>query len=33
MRSEVGTPGKQYTIELGPNWIQGSQTGDEPIQF
>ncbi|KAG1727753.1 uncharacterized protein EDB91DRAFT_1253725 [Suillus paluster] len=23
-----GVPGKQYTIELGPNWIQGTQTGN-----
>ncbi|KAG1830229.1 hypothetical protein EV424DRAFT_1377865 [Suillus variegatus] len=24
----IGVPGKQYTIELGPNWIQGTQTGN-----
>ncbi|KAJ8583837.1 amine oxidase [Rhizopogon salebrosus TDB-379] len=28
---EIGVPGEQYTIELGPNWIQGTQTGDGPI--
>ncbi|OAX33957.1 amine oxidase [Rhizopogon vinicolor AM-OR11-026] len=27
---EFGAPGEQYTIELGPNWIQGTQTGDGP---
>jgi len=27
---EIGVPGKQYSIELGPNWIQGTQTGDGP---
>jgi polyamine oxidase len=26
----IGVPGDQYTIELGPNWIQGTQTGDGP---
>ncbi|KAG1722003.1 hypothetical protein EDB19DRAFT_1884550 [Suillus lakei] len=26
----IGVPGKQYTIELGPNWIQGTQTGNGP---
>ncbi|KIK41009.1 hypothetical protein CY34DRAFT_806548 [Suillus luteus UH-Slu-Lm8-n1] len=24
----IGVSGKQYTIELGPNWIQGTQTGN-----
>ncbi|KAG1850531.1 hypothetical protein C8R48DRAFT_727486 [Suillus tomentosus] len=24
----IGVPGKQYVIELGPNWIQGTQTGN-----
>ncbi|KAG0694711.1 hypothetical protein DFH29DRAFT_815023 [Suillus ampliporus] len=27
----IGVPGKQYTIELGPNWIQGTQTGNGTI--
>ncbi|OAX37625.1 amine oxidase [Rhizopogon vinicolor AM-OR11-026] len=27
---EIGAPGEQYTVELGPNWIQGTQTGDGP---
>ncbi|KAG0694709.1 hypothetical protein DFH29DRAFT_1033165 [Suillus ampliporus] len=26
----IGVPGKQYTVELGPNWIQGTQTGNGP---
>ena len=26
----IGVPGDQYTVELGPNWIQGTQTGDGP---
>ncbi|KAH7921135.1 amine oxidase [Leucogyrophana mollusca] len=25
-----GAPGKEYTVELGPNWVQGTQTGDGP---
>ncbi|EGO28558.1 hypothetical protein SERLADRAFT_354437 [Serpula lacrymans var. lacrymans S7.9] len=25
-----GAPGKQYTVELGPNWIQGTQEGNGP---
>ncbi|KAG2091616.1 hypothetical protein BD769DRAFT_1616260 [Suillus cothurnatus] len=24
----IGVPGKQYTVEVGPNWIQGTQTGN-----
>lgn len=31
MRSmEFGAPGKRTTIELGANWIQGTQVGDGP---
>jgi polyamine oxidase len=26
----IGVPGQQYTVELGPNWIQGTQTGNGP---
>ncbi|KAG1856040.1 hypothetical protein DFJ58DRAFT_702647 [Suillus subalutaceus] len=26
----IGVPGKQYTVEVGPNWIQGTQTGSGP---
>ncbi|KAG2365983.1 hypothetical protein BDR07DRAFT_1449593 [Suillus spraguei] len=26
----IGVPGKQYTVEVGPNWIQGTQTGNGP---
>ncbi|KAH7909988.1 hypothetical protein BJ138DRAFT_1153955 [Hygrophoropsis aurantiaca] len=25
-----GVPGKEYTVELGPNWVQGTQVGDGP---
>jgi polyamine oxidase len=25
-----GSPGKQYTVELGANWVQGTRTGDGP---
>ena len=25
-----GEPGRQKTIELGPNWVQGTQTGNGP---
>ncbi|KAA1475714.1 amine oxidase [Dentipellis sp. KUC8613] len=27
---KFGAPGKQVTLELGANWIQGTQTGDGP---
>jgi polyamine oxidase len=26
----IGVPGKQYTVELGANWIQGTQTDNGP---
>lgn len=25
-----GEPGRQYTVELGANWVQGTRTGDGP---
>ena len=25
-----GSPGKQFTVEQGPNWVQGTQTGNGP---
>ncbi|KAG1881024.1 uncharacterized protein F5891DRAFT_898757, partial [Suillus fuscotomentosus] len=27
----IGVPGKQYNIEAGPNWIQGTQTGSGSV--
>lgn len=25
-----GAPGQSFTVEQGPNWVQGTQTGDGP---
>ena len=25
-----GEPGRSFTVEQGPNWVQGTQTGDGP---
>lgn len=26
----IGTPGRTFTVEQGPNWVQGTQTGNGP---
>ena len=26
----IGEPGRQFTVERGPNWVQGTQTGNGP---
>ena len=28
MSHSFGAPGKKYTVELGANWVQGTQTGN-----
>jgi polyamine oxidase len=31
MRNKTfGEPGRQFTVEQGPNWVQGTQTGNGP---
>ena len=30
MSHTFGAPGRQFTVELGANWVQGTQTGDGP---
>lgn len=32
MQTEAfGTPGNTHTVEQGPNWVQGTQTGNGPV--
>jgi len=26
----IGSPGNEWVVERGPNWVQGTQTGDGP---
>ena len=26
----IGPPGRNFTVEQGPNWVQGTQTGNGP---
>lgn len=30
MSHSFGAPGRQHTVELGANWVQGTRTGDGP---
>ena len=30
MSYRLGAPGRKHTVELGANWVQGTQTGDGP---
>lgn len=30
MSHTFGAPGRQFTVELGANWVQGTRTGDGP---
>lgn len=30
MSTSFGAPGKNYTLELGANWVQGTQEDDGP---
>ncbi|KZT69427.1 amine oxidase [Daedalea quercina L-15889] len=27
----IGAPGNEWVVERGPNWVQGTQTGDSPV--
>lgn len=27
----IGTPGNEWVVERGANWVQGTQTGDGPV--